>query len=386
MLHVLSEEQELMRKVVREFVENEVAPYARQMDENDEYPYHLMRRCAELNFTGIMIPEAYVGLGLGLSTFALVLEEISRSSQTLAIALDANITLCFLPILMAGTEEQKQKYIPRAVKGEIIGAYAMSEPVGATNFPAHTATAVRDGDEWVLNGTKIFCTNSQAADLYIFFASVDGNPMPTCFLVEKGTPGFAFGKIEKKLGWHGSNTGTVICKDVRVPAKNQFGALHQGLAAVIIPIFESCVGIGAMCVGSAAGVFRKTLAYCKNRNLLGVNVIDRQSASDALARMAMDIETSRALVYKTAALIDAGNVPIPGTPINLLTSACKIQPPEMAAQVCDMAIQLHGGHGYIDDMDIHRYWRDVRACQIGEGPTYSHLAYIADVIKAQDVI
>lgn len=386
MLHVLTEEQELIRKMVREFVETEVAPCAREMDETDEYPYHLMKRCAELNFTGILIPEAYGGLGLGLSTFALVLEEISRASQTLAITLDANITLCFLPILMAGTEEQRQKYIARAVKGEIIGAYAMSEPAGATNFPAHTATAVRDGDEWVLNGAKIFCTNSQAADVYIFFASVDGNPMPTCFLVDKGTPGFTFGKIEKKLGWHGSNTGAVICKDVRVPAGNLLGQVHQGLAAVIVPIFESCVGIGAMCVGSAAGVFKKTLEYAKNRNLLGQQMIDIQGVYEPLARMAMDLETSRALVYKTAAMIDAGNLPIPGTPVNLLTSACKIEPPEMASRVCDMAIQLHGGHGYMDDMDIHRFWRDVRACQIGEGPTYSHLAYIANVIKSQDVI
>lgn len=386
MLHVLTEDQQVIRDSIRDFVENEVRPHVPEMERTHAYPAHLMRRCAELGLTGILMPEEYGGSNLGLSTFCLALEEISRATQTLAITLDADITLCFLPILHAGTPEQKQRYLPRAVTGEIIGAYAMSEASGATNFAAHTATAVRDGDEWVINATKIFCTNSQAADVYLTFAQVDGNPAPTCFIVEKGTPGLSFGEIERKLGWHGSNTGTVIYEDVRVPASAMLGEVHQGLAATTIAIFESSVGIGAMSVGAAAGAYTKTLGYVKTRTNGGAPVISYQSAADQIARMAMDIETSRALVFKTAAMIDAGGVPIPGTPLSVLTSSCKIQPPEMAARVCDAAIQMHGGYGYIDDMDVHRYWRDVRACQIGEGPTYSHLAFIAAAVTAQDVI
>jgi alkylation response protein AidB-like acyl-CoA dehydrogenase len=386
MLHVLSEDQKVIRDSIREFVETEVRPHVPEMERTHEFPRHLMTRCAEIGLTGILFPEEYGGSDLGLTTFCLALEEIARATQTLAITLDANMTLCFLPILQAGTQAQKDRYLPRAVSGELIGAYAMSEPSGATNFAAHTATGVRDGDEWVLNATKIFCTNSQAADVYLVLVRVDDNPSPTCFIVDKGTPGLSFGEIEKKLGWHGSNTGTVILDDVRVPASSMLGVLHQGLAAALIPIFESCVGIGAMCVGAAEGAFTKTLEHVKTRNIGGVNLITYQSVSDQIARMGLDIETSRALVYKTAAMIDAGGVPVPGSPLSILTSACKIQPPEMAARVCDAAIQLHGGYGYIDDMDVHRYWRDARACQIGEGPTSSHLAYIAAALTAQDVI
>lgn len=385
MLDMLTEEQTLIRESAREFVQREVAPVARKMDETDKYPFDLMKRCGELGYAGMVFPEVLGGSGLGLTEFCLVLEEISRASQTLAICLDASSTLCFLPILFAGTDEQRAKYIPRATAGEIIGAYAMSEVTGATNLPAHSTTAVRDGDEWVINGTKIFCTNSQAADVYIVFARVDGSPLPTTFIVEKGMPGVNFGNIERKMGWHGTYTGTINFDDARVPAANQLGPLHEGMNGVAIPIFESAVGIGAMCCGAAAGVLQKTIDYTKEREIMGTKLIDNQSVAFDLARAAMDIETSRALVYKTAAMIDAGNLPIPGTPMNVMISACKIQPAEMAAKVCDLCIQLHGGHGYIDDMDIHRYLRDVRACQIGEGPTSTHLQYIADVIKTQNI-
>lgn len=386
MLHVLTDDQKVIRESLREFVEEEVRPYVPIMESTHRFPRELLRRCADLGLTGILFPEEYGGSDLGLETFCLALEEISRATQTLAIVLDANLTLCFLPILHAGTEEQKAHYLPRAIGGELIGAYAMSEPTGATNFAAHSTTAERDGDEWVLSGTKIFCTNSQEADVYLVLARVDDNPSPTCFIVESENPGLSFGEIEKKLGWHGSNTGTVILQNARVPANRMLGELHQGLAATLVPIFESCVGIGAMCVGAAEGAFSKTLEHVKTRNIQGADLITYQSVSDQMARMAMDIETSRALVYKTASMIDAGAVPVPGAPLTVLTSSCKVQPPEMAARVCDAAIQLHGGYGYIDDMDVHRYWRDVRACQIGEGPTSSHLAYIAAAITSQEVI
>ncbi|MGI6032411.1 MAG: acyl-CoA dehydrogenase family protein [Coriobacteriales bacterium] len=380
MLHVLTEDQKLIQSAAKEFVEKEVAPVAQKMDEDDEFPYELMKRCGELGFTGIVLPEEYGGSGLGLTEFALVLEEISRESQTLAICLDASSTLCFLPILMSGTEEQRKKYLPRAAKGEIIGAYSMTEPVGAGFFFAYSTKAVKQGNEWVLNGTKIFCTNSEAADVYIVYALVDDNPMPTAFLVDKDTPGVEFGNKEKKLGWHGSYTGTVNYVDVHLPAGAVLGELHGALQATIIPIFESCIGIGAMCCGAAAGVFEKTFDYVHNRDCPAGKIDSNQSVQQDLARAAMEIETSRALVYKTAGMVDAGSIPIPNTPTALLASACKVIPPEMAERVTDLCIQLHGGHGYIDDMGIHRYWRDVRACQIGEGPTWQHLGYVYDVL------
>ncbi len=386
MLHTLTQEQEMIRQTVRDFVTAEVLPNVQDMEERNEYPLALMKRCAELKLTGILFPEEYGGLGLGLTEFCLALEEISRVSQTMAITLDASTTLCFLPILLSGTEAQKKRYLRRFVAGELIGAISGTEPCGSTNFPAFTATAVRDGDHWILNGTKIFTTNAQAADVYLFMCRVDKNPMPSCFLVEKGMPGLSFGKIEKKLGWHGSNTGTVHYDNVRVPAANRLGELHDGFTAVSTAIAESCVGIGAMCVGAAAGVFQKTLDYARDRNLLGRQMIDIQGVADSLARMAMDIETSRSLVYRTTSLIDSGQPPVPETAAWFFASACKTQPPEMAAQVCDMAIQLHGGHGYMDDSGIHRYWRDVRACQIGEMSTYLHLDRMLSSVRKHNFI
>jgi alkylation response protein AidB-like acyl-CoA dehydrogenase len=318
--------------------------------------------------------------------FAVALEEISRASQTLAITLDADMTLCFLPIARFGSAEQKAKYLANGVAGKTIGAFAMSEPAGITNFGAHITKARRDGEGWVIDGLKIFCTNGEVADVFLVFARVDEAPAPTCFIVERTAPGFKLRSVERKLGWNGSGTSTIEFDGVRVGAEAQLGELHQGLLPVLQPIAESCVGIGAMCVGAAAGALAKTLSYVKDRVLGGTAVIDNQAAAHQVARAAMDIEVSRALVYQTAKLVQAQGAPMVGQPLSVLTAACKVQPPEMAARVCDTCIQLHGGHGYMTDTGIHRYWRDVRACQIGEGPTATHLDRIAMAVRAQDLI
>jgi len=346
---------------------------------------NLMQRCTELGFPSILIPKEYGGLGLGVKEFCLVLEELSRESQTLAIILDATVTLCYMPILWSGSEAQKQKYLPMCAAGKL-GAVAFSEPSGTRNFPAWKTRAVRDGDEWVLNGMKMFVTNSQAADIYIVQCRIDDNESPSMILVEKGTPGFSFGEIEKKLGWNGSNTGTIYFDDARVPLDNLIGGMHQGFPGFLQAFYESCVGIGAMCVGSAAGVLKRALEYTRQRNVLGQNLIEHQSVTESIARAAMEVESARMMVYRTADLMDAGQVPNPGAPVTFLASACKVNPPEMAARVCDLAIQLHGGAGYMNDTDIHRYWRDVRACQIGEGPTYQHLGFMAELVQMHDII
>ena len=275
--------------------------------------------------------------------------------------------------------------MPKLLHGEI-GAVACTEAVGTWNFTSWTAKAVRDSDEWVLNGEKIFCTNSQAANVYVTAARVDGNPMPTNFIVDADTPGVSFGNIEKKLGWNGSNTGTVYFDNVRIPAENLLGNLHEIMPTSYPSMLKSCVGIGAMCVGSAAGAYSKTLSHVKERVVNGTALIDNQSVSDDIARMAMDIQTSRALVYRTAALIDASTDKLAiGHPLEFLCSACKVQPPEMASRVCDTAVQLHGGSGYMTDTGIHRYWRDNRATLIGEGPTFMHLAAMANVARSFDL-
>ena len=383
MFQTLTEEQKLIRKVAREFVAIEVAPRAKQMDQTGEFPYDLWKRCTELGYPAILIPKQYGGLGLGLTEFCLVLEEISRESQTLAIILDASVTLCYLVVAYGGNEEQKKKFLPMCVAGKI-GAVSATEPSGTWNFPAWKTKAVRDGDSLVINGMKLFCTNSQAADVYCLVCLLEGDPTTSVVMVEKGTPGFTFGNIEKKLGWNGSNTGTLYFENARVPAGNLLGSVSQGFTASMRAFFESSVGIGAMCVGSAAAALKRAYEYTKQRNVLGQFVIEHQSVADAIARSAMEIEACRRLVYHTARLIDAGQKPTPGAAINFLASACKIEPPEMASRVCDLAIQLHGGYGYMTDTDIHRFWRDVRACQIGEGPTSMHLGFMAELLKTHD--
>lgn len=384
MIQTLSEDLELLRASVREFVEAEVRPFVPTMEGSHTYPRELMRRCAELGLAGLLFDEEYGGSQQGLSAFCVALEEISRVTQTLAITLDANMTLCFLPIAQFGTDQQKAKYLPDAIAGKTIGAFAMSEPSGITNFGQHITKAVRDGDDWIIDGLKIFCTNGEAADVFLVFAMVDDAPTPTCFIVERSNPGFQLKSVERKLGWNGSGTGTIVLEQCRVGSDAILGELHQGLLGVLAPIAESCVGLGAMCVGAAAGVLSKTFTYTNDRVLNGVAVIDRQGAAEMIARSAMEVEIARSLVYRTADLIDTQGPPMPGSPTSILTSSCKIYPPEMAARVADTCIQLHGGHGYMDDTDIHRYWRDVRACQIGEGPTYSHLERIVLALRTNE--
>jgi alkylation response protein AidB-like acyl-CoA dehydrogenase len=386
MLNQFTEEQRMLRESVRQFVDTEVRPFIPVMEEHHTFPRDLLARCGELGLTGLVFDEEYGGSAQGLTAFCIALEEISRATQTLAITLDADMTLCYLPIARYGTEEQKAAYLPAGIAGTAVGAYAMSEPVGATDFAQQTTVAVKNEDGWLINGQKIFCTNSEGADVLLVFARVDDNVSPTCFIVESTNPGFRFEGLERKLGWNGSGTGTVVFDNCWVPDSAVLGQVHAGMLAVIGPILESCVGIGAMCVGAAAGALAKTFEYVKSRFIRGKFLIQEQGVSDTIARMAMDIETSRSLVYRTAALVDEGQAPFPGKPISVLASACKIQPPEMAAWVCDQAIQLHGGSGYINDVDIHRYWRDVRACQIGEGPTWGHLARITQALTAQDLI
>ncbi|NLE46269.1 MAG: hypothetical protein GX620_16235 [Chloroflexi bacterium] len=380
-MHQYTQEQEILRESIVEFVRDEVLPAVPQMEEGNEFPLALMRRCGDLGLGGLLFPEQYGGTDMGLSTFVMALEELARGSQTLALTLDASLTLCFLPILHAGTEEQKAKYLPGAVTMESIGAMAVGEATGTMNFAAHSGTAVRDGDEWVINATKVMTTNSQAADVYLVFAHVDGNPAPTAFLVEKDNPGLSFGELERKLGWHGSNTGTTIYENCRVSDADRLGEIHGGFEAVLVPIFHSCVGIGAMCNGNAAAALDQALEYTKVRNIGGKNLIEYQTVAQDIARAAMEIEVSRALVEKTAKLIDEGGVPLPGSALAVLTSACKVYPPELGSRVCDLAIQLHGGVGYLTN-DIHRRWRDNRACLIGEGPTALHMDWISAAVAS----
>ncbi|MDO4289631.1 MAG: acyl-CoA dehydrogenase family protein [Eggerthellaceae bacterium] len=378
MLHGLTEEQELIRNAAREFAENEIAPKVAWMEETNEFPVELMRRAGELGFTGIMFPEEYGGAGLGLTEFALVLEEVSRVSQTFAICLDASMTLCYLPILQYGTEEQKQKYLPRACAGEIVGAACAGEAVGNTgNCMNHITKAVKDGDEWVINGQKIFITNAPFTDTFVVYANANGASVPTLFIVDRDTPGLEIGNIEEKLGWHGSGTGTVNFTNVRIPADNLLGEIDAALDESISGVLESCIGIGAMCIGVASAVYSKTYEYVTTRETAGQKLIEHQAVAWDIARMAANIEQAVALVYQTTKFVDAGNTPVPGTPAGFLASTVKVQLPKMAQDACDVAIQLHGGHGYMNDMDIHRYWRDVRACSIGEGPTSNHLDFIA---------
>lgn len=373
-----TEEQELIRNIAREFTQKEVAPRAKEIDSSDEFPYDLVKRCGELNFMGIPVPEEYGGAGADLVSQCLVIEEIAKECPTLALILDAHISLGCMPILFEGTEEQKQKYLVPLAKGEKVISFGLTEPSAGSDAGSSKSFAVLEGDEWVINGSKCFITSIDAAEVYIITAKteVDGKKGVSAFIVEKGTPGFEIGKIEKKLGWHGSNTGELFFKNLRLPKDALLGRVNKGLPLFLRGLDEGRVAISAVAVGNAQGAFEKSVAYSKEREQFGKPICKFQAIAFYLADMATQIEAARNLLYTTAAMRDAG------MPYSKQAAMCKLFCGETAIWVTDRAIQIHGGNGYIRDFGIERYWRDARGLTIGEGTSEIQKVVISGHILA----
>jgi len=364
----MTEERELMRNVTREFVEKEVKPVAVELDQKREYPLQLFRRAGELGLVGCVLPEEYGGLGSDWITKMLITEELAKEAPTLAIVIGAHIALAGGILNMLGTPQQKQKYLIPAAKGEQILAFASTEGAGCFAHADFQTSAKLVGDEWVINGNKIFITNIGYADTYVLVAKTSEQVDPvtrkglSMFLVEKDSPGFEIGKVERKYGWHGSSTGSLYFKNCRIPKENLLGPLDESLAAMVISATDEFMACGALGLGIAETCYEKAKAYTKERVQLGNTLYNsHQVLRHKLVRMQVEIESLRNLTMAAAAMRDSGQFPL------VMGRMCKIKGYEVAMYCANECVQMFGGLGVIEDTGVERHLRDARLIGIAGG-------------------
>ena len=359
----LTEEQNLIRDMVREFAEKEVAPSAAVRDEEERFDRALMfDRLAELGLTGIVFPEQYGGAGADYISYAIAVEELSRVCASTGVTLSAHLSLGTNPIYLFGTEEQKMKFLVPMAQGEKMGAFGLTEPSAGSDAGGTKTTAVLDGNEWVLNGTKIFITNAGEADTYVVFARTDKTAKKhhgiSAFIVEKGTPGFTFGKKEKKMGIRSSPTLELVC---RIPKDNLLGEEGKGFKVAMKTLDGGRIGIASQALGIAQGALDASIAYAKERKQFDVSIASFQGVQFQLADMATQIEAARMLVYKAAYRASAG------LSYSQESAMAKLMASETAMRVTTQAVQIHGGYGYTRDFPVERMMRDAKITEIYEG-------------------
>lgn len=359
-----TEEQRMLRRMVREFAEREIAPRAEEIDATDTFPHDLFRRMGEVGLLGLPFPSEYGGSEADYHGMVIALEEVARVSGSMAITLDAHTSLCCEPIFHFGTDEQKQKYLPGLLRGEKIGAFGLTEPQAGSDAGATQTRAVRDGDEWVVNGQKIYITNGSIADVVVFTAKTDpekGSHGISAFIVESGTPGFNPGRNEKKMGLKGSVTSELFFEDCRIPAENLLGIENKGFHQFLATLDAGRVAIAAMAVGLAQGAFERSIDYAKSREQFGRPIAKFQAIRWMIADMATELEAARLMVHRAAWVKQRGE------PYTQEAAMAKLLATDMAERVCHKAIQIHGGYGYVREYEVERMYRDQRLCQIGEG-------------------
>jgi butyryl-CoA dehydrogenase len=360
----LTEEQRMFRRMVRDFAEKEIAPRAEEIDETDRFPDDLFRRMGELGILGLPFPEEYGGSGGEYTSMVIALEEIARVSGSMAITLDAHTSLCCEPIYLFGTEEQKRKYLVPLARGEKIGAFGLTEPQAGSDAGATRTLAVRDGDEWVINGQKNFITNGSIADVVVITAKTDpekGTRGISSFIVEKGTPGFQPGRDEKKMGLKGSVTSELFFEDCRIPADNLVGKENEGFKQFLVTLDAGRVAISAMAVGLAQGAYERAVAYAQERVQFGQPIVKFQAVQWMIADTATEIEAARLLVQRAAWMRERG------MRFTKEAAMAKLFATDMSERACRKAIQIHGGYGYMQEYEVERMYRDQRLCAIGEG-------------------
>jgi alkylation response protein AidB-like acyl-CoA dehydrogenase len=359
----LSEEHEMIRKMVRDFAVNEVEPTAAERDEEERFDMELFEKMAGLGLTGIPWPEQYGGIGSDYLAYCIAVEELSRVCASTGVTLSAHTSLAGWPVYKFGTEEQKQKYLRPMAEGIKIGAYGLTEPGSGSDAGAMKTTARADGDHFILNGSKIFITNGGIADIYIVFALTDPNDRRSCtaFIIEKDFEGFSVGKKEKKLGIRSSPTTEIIFEDCKVPKENVLGEVGKGFKIAMMTLDGGRNGIAAQAVGIAQGAFDAALAYAKERKQFGRPIAENQAIAFKLADMATAIEASRLLTYQAAWLESEG------LPYGKESAMSKLMAGDTAMKVTTEAVQIFGGYGYTKEYPVERYMRDAKITQIYEG-------------------
>ncbi|MGQ9492389.1 MAG: acyl-CoA dehydrogenase [Anaerolineae bacterium] len=360
----LTEEQQMIRKMVHDFAEKEIRPITREIDATGQFPWELIRKMGALGLMGLPIPEEYGGSGADTISYALAVEEVSRVSGSIGITLAAHTSLGLYPIYRFGSDEQKRKYLPRLTSGQGLAAFGLTEPEAGSDAAAIKTTAVLDGDYWIINGQKIFITSGSIADVVIIAAVTDksaGTRGISNFIVEKGTPGFRPGRDEEKMGLKGSVTSQLFFADCRVPKENLLGQLGEGYKQFLITLDGGRISIGAMAIGLAQGAFEAAVKYSKERVQFGQPIASFQAIQWMIADMATEIEAARLLVYRAAWLKDKG------VRFTKEAAMAKLYASEAAERACFKAIQIHGGYGYMREYDVERIYRDNRLTTIGEG-------------------
>ena len=370
---MLDKQHEMVRTLFKEFSEKEVKPLAQEVDETEVFPRVTVEKMAKAGFMGIPIPKEYGGQGADVLTYAMCVEELSKVCGTTGVIVSAHTSLCCDPILTFGTEEQKQKYLVPLAKGEKLGAFGLTEPGAGTDAQGQQTKAVLEGDEWVLNGSKIFITNGKEADVYVIFAVTGmiekrGKMMKeiSAFIVEKGTPGFTFGTKENKMGIRGSSTYELIFTDCRIPKENMLGAQGKGFNIAMHTLDGGRIGIAAQALGLAEGALDRTVEYVKERKQFGRAIGAFQNTQFQLADMATKTKAAQLMVYAAACKKDE-YTKNPKVSYSVEAAQAKLCAAEVAMEVTTKAEQLHGGYGYIREYDVERMMRDAKITEIYEG-------------------
>lgn len=360
----LTEEQEMIRKLVHDFAEAEVAPGAIERDKKREFPKEVFRKLGELGLLGLPFPEEYGGGGGDTVSFAIAVEELSRVCGSTGITYSAHISLGGAPIHLFGTHEQKEMYLTPLCTGEYLGAFGLTEPNAGSDAGGTQTTAVRKEDEWVITGSKCFITNASFAKNLALTAVTDrtkGTNGISAFIVPTDAPGFTIMDHYEKMGLHASNTTELFLENVSVPKENLLGKEGNGFKQFLATLDGGRIGIGAMAIGIAQGAYEKSLQYAKERKQFGKSLSSFQAIQFKLADMAMQIELARTMVYKAAWLKDQGRK------FKKEAAMAKLFASEICMRVCDQAVQIHGGNGYMKEYEVERFFRDAKLLEIGEG-------------------
>lgn len=367
----------LLLQMIRDFAEKEVKPLAAEIDEQERFPTETVKKMAPLGIMGIPIPKEYGGAGGNNMLYSMAVEELSAVCATTGVIVSAHTSLCAVPILEYGNEEQKQKYLPKLASGQWLGAFGLTEPNAGTDASSQQTVAVESGDNYILNGTKIFITNSEYADVYIILAMTDksqGTRGITAFIVEKTFPGFSVGKKEKKLGIRGSATCELIMENCVVPKENMLGKLNKGFSLAMKTLDGGRIGIAAQALGIAQGAINETVKYVKERKQFGRPISAFQNTQFQLADLQTRIIASRLLVHQAAFKKDKGQ------PYSVEAAMAKLYASETAMEVTNKAIQFHGGYGYTRDYPVERMFRDAKITEIYEGTSEVQRMVIAGAL------
>ncbi len=370
----LSPQHEEIRRTVREFAERRIAPVADDLEREAQFPMEIIREAASLGFLGVPFPEEIGGTGLDSLAYAITVEELSRISGSVGIIVSAHTSLGCNPVWLAGTDAQKERFLRPMASGEVIGAYGLTEPGAGSDSRGTQTRAHRDGDEWVIDGSKRFITNAGVAGTYIITAVTDreeDSGKISAFIVEADTPGFSIGRMEEKMGLHASNTGELIFSGCRIPAENLLGAEGEGDKLFLKTLDGGRIGIAAMALGLAQAAYEAASAYAKERRQFGRAIGEFQGVAFMIADMATRIDAARLMTYRAAWLKDCGK------PYTTEAAMAKLYASEVARDVTNDAIQVHGGYGYITEYKVERYLRDAKLTEIGEGTSQIQRLVIA---------